>query len=361
MEKIPWWYTEIGEAEKANVLAAFNGKHFSLGPVTSELESKIAQTLGAKYVVVVPSGTSALTAALMAAGVGPGDEVIVPDLTWIATANAAAILGAKVVLVDCQKDLPLMDPDAVRKKISSRTKVIIPVHLNGRSCDLEQLRNIADQSGALLIEDACKAFASNTPRGYLGTVGDLGCFSLGMIAPVSAGYGGAVATGNPEYYEKLLRIRNQGVPLKGEEQYSLLGFNFKYSDILASIGLAQLARLDEKLKHIRTIYDHYKSAISINPYVQLIPVNVAVGEIPLCAEVRSKYREEIISYLARQGVETLRFHRPLHEAAYLGVTGDFPCATSFAQEGFILPCGPSQPLENVRRCIELLQEWRPLL
>lgn len=359
MQKIPWWYTEIGEAEKTKVLAAFDNKHFSLGPVTAELEHEISKTLGAKYVVLVPSGTAALATALMAGGVGPGDEVIVPALTWIATANAAAVIGAKVVLVDCQKELPLIDLEQVREKVSSRTRAIIPVHLNGRSCDLEQLRVIADECGAVLIEDACKAFASNTPKGYLGTIGDLGCFSLGMIAPVSAGYGGAIATNNSEYYEKALRIRNQGVPLSGDEKYSLLGFNFKYSDILASIGLAQLSRLDEKLKHIRTIYDHYKSAISGNPYLQIIPVNVAAGEIPLCAEVRSKYREEIIGYLADQGVETLRFHRPLHEAAYLGVTGNFPGATNFAQEGFILPCGPSQPLENVSRAIQWLQKWKP--
>ncbi len=359
MEKIPWWYTEIGEAEKASVLTAFDHKNFSMGPVTAELELKISQTLGVKYVVLVPSGTAALTAALMAAGVSSGDEVIVPGLTWIATANAAAILGAKVVLVDCQSEVPLIDPDAVKKKISSRTKAIIPVHLNGRACALEELRQMANDCGAVLIEDACKAFASRAPQGYLGTIGGLGCFSLGMIAPVSAGYGGAVVTNNPEYYEKLIRIRNQGVPLKGEEQYALLGFNFKYSDILASIGLAQLSRLDNKLKHIRVIYETYKSALSTHPHLHLISVNVASGEIPLCAEFRSSYREEIISYLADHGVETLRFHRPLHEAAYLKNEADFPNATSFANEGFILPCGPSQPLENVSRCIELLQAWKP--
>lgn len=361
MEKILWWYTEIGEAEKASVLAAFDSKNFSLGSVTAKFEGQIAEVLGAKYVVVTQSGTAALTMAMLAAGIHPGDEVIIPDLTWIATANAAAILGAKVVLADCQKDLPLIDPNEVRKKISHKTKAIIPVHLNGRSCDLEQLRSIANECGAVLIEDACKAFASLSPKGYLGTIGDLGCFSLGMISLVSTGYGGVVATNNPEYYEKLLRIRNQGVPLRGEEDYSLLGFNFKYSDILASIGRAQISCLPEKIKHVRAIYQSYASALSVHPHLRLIPVNEAAGEIPLCAEVRSARREEIMNYLAQYGIETLKFHLPLHHAAYLNNAGDFPCAEELAKEGFILPCGPSQPLENVRRCINLLHEWRPRL
>jgi dTDP-4-amino-4,6-dideoxygalactose transaminase len=151
MQQIPWWYTQIGEEERRSLLSAFEQKRFSQGAVTDEFEQRLAAMLAAPYVVVTTSGTAALTRALLALGVGPGDEVIVPALTWLATANAAAILGARVVLVDCLPDLPLIDPSAVRRKLSARTKVIIPVHLNGRSCRLDELKAIAQEAGAAIV------------------------------------------------------------------------------------------------------------------------------------------------------------------------------------------------------------------
>lgn len=357
MEKIPWWYTEISEAERTKVLAAFENKRFSMGSVTEEMENQIASTLEVPYVVVTSSGTAAITMALMAIGIGPGDEVIVPDLTWIATAQAASILGARVVLVDCLPNLPLMDPLEVKRKITSRTRAIIPVHLNGRSCQMGELLRIARNAGVALIEDACKAFASRTMRGYLGTFGDMGCFSLGMVSLVSAGYGGVVVTNDKSFYEKLKLIRNHGVPREDKEEYTTSGFNFRFSDILAAIGVAQLARLSEKLAHVRRVYQRYVDGLSPLPNVQVIPVDVAAGEVPLCMEVRSRYRDAIITYLEQHGVEALKFHLPLHFAPYLRNTDDFPNASNFAKEGVILPCGPSQPIENVDCCIELLHEW----
>lgn len=355
--RIPWWYTEIGEAEKSEVLVAFEKKRFSLGAFAREFENQFAAMLEVRYAVATTSGTAAITMALMAAGIEPGDEVIIPDLTWIATANAAAILGARVVLVDCLPDVPLIDPSEVRKKITPRTRAIIPVHLSGRSCQMEDLLEISGNAKIAVIEDTCKAMASKTSQGYLGTLGDVGCFSLGMVSLVSTGYGGAMVTNDKNIYEKLILIRNQGVPAQGKEKYLTLSFNFKFSDVLAAIGIGQLSRLGEKLEHVHRVYQRYVEGLSSLPYIQVIPVDTASGKVPLCAEFRSKHREEIIAYLDQNGVETLRFHLPIHRASYLKNTGDFLNASSFAEEGFILPCGPSQPLENVDRCIELLHKY----
>jgi perosamine synthetase len=355
--KIPWWYTEIGEAEKSSVMAAFDNKKFSMGTVTRDFESQMAEKLGVRYAVAVPSGTAALTMALMAAGVTAGDEVVIPDLTWIATANAAAILGARVVLVDCLSDIPLINVKEVKNKITKRTRAIIPVHLNGRACQIDELKEITDGSKITLIEDTCKAFFSKTPQGYLGTLADIGCFSLGMVSLISTGYGGLILTNKKEVFEKLIIIRNQGVPPVGEEQYLTTSFNFKFSDLLAAIGLAQLARLSEKLEHVNKVYKRYVDGLSSLPYIQTIPVDVNLGKVPLCAEFRSTQREQLIAYLQANDVEPLRFHLPLHCAPYLRNSGDFPNASRFAYEGLILPCGPSQPLENVDRCIQLVQSY----
>ncbi len=137
---IPWWYTEIGETEKAIILSAFENKQFSMGPIVADLENSIAKILDVPYVVVVNSGSSGLIMGLLAIGIRPGDEVIVPAITWIATAQAAAILGARVVLVDCFPNSPIINPKEVKKKVTKKTKAIIPVHLNGRACDLDKLR-----------------------------------------------------------------------------------------------------------------------------------------------------------------------------------------------------------------------------
>jgi len=357
VKKISWWYTEIGKKEQKKVLSAFKSRSFSMGQVTRELEKRIALALDVPYVVVTTSGTSAIMMALISIGIKPGDEVIVPDLTWIATANAATILGARVVLADCLPETLLIDPGEVKKKITSRTKAVIAVHLNGRACDLKGLSRITDKTGIYLIEDTCKAFMSKSRNKCLGTFGTLGCFSLGMVSLISTCYGGAVATKDKSLYKKLLLIRNQGVSLKGQEQYILNGFNFKFSDILASIGIAQLGLLNKKIDHVKNIYLRYLEGLKGLPFINMIPVGIESGEVPLLAEVESKHINEIIPYLSKNGVDALRFHLPLHLAPYLKNYGRFPNAVHFAKEGFILPCGPSQPLENVDYCVKLIQNW----
>jgi dTDP-4-amino-4,6-dideoxygalactose transaminase len=352
MKKIPWWFTSIGEQEKEQVIEAFDNRRFSLGKVTEELEKQFAAMLGVPYAVATTSGTAALTMALMSIGIEPGDEVIIPDLGWIATANAAAILGAKVVLVDCLPDSPLIDPKAVEKKITKKTKAIIPVHLNGRACQIEELKKF----NIPIIEDACKAMVSKHKGKCLGTFGQLGCYSLGMVSLISIGYGGMVATSDQKLYEKLILIRNQGVESYENEQYLAKSFNFKISDISAAIGLGQLSRLDQKIEHINKIYRTYKVGIKDLSFIEMIPVDLDNGEKSLLIEVRSKNKKKVMDYLVDNGVEPLNFHIPLHKAPYLNNEGVFPNATSYADESFILPCGPSQPLENIEAVVEILKK-----
>lgn len=366
MNVIPWWYTKLGEEEKTELLSAFEGKYFSQGGITAAFEKQLASLLDVPYAIVTPSGTAAITMSLMASGVGPGDEVIIPALTWIATGNAAAILGARVVLVDCLPDVPLMDPFEVKGKITPRTKAIIPVHLNGRSTSMSEWEAITNEKKIMVVEDACKALTSRSTRGYLGTSADFGCYSLGMISILSIGYGGAIVTNDKELYEKLLIIRNQGVEysispthLDSEEAYAMMGFNFKVSDILAAVGLAQVSRLSEKQAHLLRIYRRYEKGLSDLSYIDLIPNKIEFGEIPILVQVMSDYRHEIMNYLDQQGIGTLKEHIPLNRARYLKNTGKFPNSDIFANKGFVLPCGPSQPLENVDRTIEVLQDFQP--
>ena len=356
--KIPWWFTEVDREEQKMVLAAFKDKCFSMGKYTSMLEEKLSSMLNVPYVVVTNSGTSALTMALLCSGIKEGDEVIVPALTWIATAQAASILGAKVVLADCLSDEPIIDSEKVREKVSGRTRAILPVHLNGRACDLENINQICEEGKICLIEDACKAMGSKyNEDSFMGTIGEMGCFSMGMISLVSCGYGGFVVTRNKETYEKLKSIRNHGI-LSSPERYVYQGFNFKISDVLCSIGVAQVERIEEKTRHVIEIHRRYSEGLSSNEGVSVLKVDVSSGKVPLYTEASSERRTDIEKYLLDNEVEISKFHLPLAAAGYLNAEGECPNAEKFSRECFILPSGPSQPLENIDRCIEILSRFK---
>jgi dTDP-4-amino-4,6-dideoxygalactose transaminase len=209
--EIPWWKNSVGEAEAHQAAAAIVHAHVTMGPLVGQLEEKIAEALGGPYAVATPSGTAALVLALMAVGVRPGDEVIVPNRTFIATAHAALLLGARVVLADVREDLPLMDTAALPGKITSRTKVVMPVHLNGRSVDMEAVNRLAAQHGLYVVEDACQALLSRNAGGFLGTQSHVGCFSLGITKLVASGFGGVAVTRDRTLWERMRLLRNQGL------------------------------------------------------------------------------------------------------------------------------------------------------
>lgn len=356
MSLIPWWHTEIGDAEKAELLSAFGQEKFSQGKIGQRLEAGLAVALGARHVVLTNSGTSALTMALLAASVGPGDEVIVPALTWVATAQAAALLGARAVLADCMRDEPIVDPDDVQAKVTAKTKAIIPVHLNGRCCDLDALRVIARAAGAVLIEDTCKAMMSRSDGACLGTQSDYGCFSLGMISLLSVGYGGFIVTPSLDRADKLRLIRDHGV-IREPEQYAHLGSNYKVSDLLAAIGLGQLSRLQEKIEHLRQVYRMYREGLVGMKNLQVLPVDLTSGRLPTYVEIYAENRTGLVSYLLEHGVQTSAYHLPLSHATYLEAPGRFANSERWARGMVIPPSGPSQSLENVATCVRLLRDW----
>ena len=352
---IPWWYTELGEAEKEKLLEAFSEKRFTISKSVKEVEDRFASLLQVPYTVMVNSGSSALLMALLASGIKAGDEVIVPSLTWIATPQAPALLQAKVTLCDCTEEAPIIDTSYLESIITEKTKAIIPVHLNGRACNLEAIQKIASRYGVAVIEDACKALYSRTSKGFLGTLGDIGCFSLGMISLVSVGYGGMVATRRKDLYEKLLKIRDHGVQ-RTPESYPHLGFNFKISDLLASLAIPQLKNIEQRAQNSVTIHNLYSDMID-HPDIRILPIDKKTGSVPIYTEAYSEKREEIIEYLNQKGIQTSRYHIPVHHAPYLHSAGSFENAERFAKNSFILPSGPSQSLEHIKHAIQTINEF----
>jgi len=355
--EVPFWMTDIGENETATVSETMAAKSFSMGAVTAKMEAEIAKQLDVPYVLCTTSGSMALMMGLMAAGVGSGDEVIVPTRTFIATAHAASLLGAGVVLVDSRSDSPNMDVAEAEKKITPRTKAIMPVHLNGRVCDMAAIHALAEKHGLAVIEDACQGMFSRAADGYQGTLGDCGCFSFGMVKLVSTGQGGAIVTRSEKLYEKLAAMRNHGIADMVSHTYLTTGHNFKFNDLLASIGLWQVRRGPEKAAHVNAVYKRYQEGLDGLSFIELVPVDVEKGEVALWTEAVSEERDNLMAFLAGEGIQTRRFIPCVHTAPHFDSGERFPNSERYSRTGFNLPCGPGLPLDYVGRAIEALKKY----
>ena len=354
MIEISWWRTGFGEEEVRRIADSIAHENISQGPVTAEFERELAGLLDVPYVVATTSGSMALMMALFAAGVGPGNEVIVPNRTWIATAHAPLMLGAKVRFVDVEAGRPIMDVTQIESVITPRTKAIMPVHLNGRSVNMREVQRIAKKHSLTVIEDAAQALGSCNNDGLLGTQSDMGCFSLSVAKIIATGQGGFVVTRNEMLYNKLVAMRSHGVSDVVNANWTQPGFNFRFTDILASIGLVQLKRLPERIEKVKAIYTHYSEAMPDLPFLRFIPVNMEVGEIPIYIEVLCSERDCLIRFLADRGIQVRPFYPDLDTADYFGCVGDFPKSRKFGEQGLFLPSGPDQSLENVDHVLEAL-------
>jgi len=213
------------------------------GPRVAELEAAFAAYCGTKYAVAVNSGTAALHAALFAAGVGPGDEVITVPFSFIATINPIIFLGATPVLVDIEPETFNMDVRQVEAAITSKTKAIMPVHLYGQPADCDELRAIAKKHNLVIIEDACQAIGAAYGDKKAGSLGDMGCFSLYATKNIMCGEGGMITTDNKEYVEAMKRFRQHG--MSGPYQYEHVGYNYRMTDLLATVATVQLSKVDD--------------------------------------------------------------------------------------------------------------------
>jgi len=354
---IAWWRTHFDEDDIASVVHSIKSECISMGKVTEEFEQKIADVLNVPYVVATSSGSTALTMALMAIGIDVGDEVIVPNRTWIATAHAPAILGAKVVLVDVLPNIPIIDASKIEEKITSRTKAIIPVSLNGRGVNMPEILKIADKHGLAVIEDAAQSFLAKEKGSYAGTMARMGCFSLSVAKLIPTGQGGFVVTSDSELYKQLKRIRTHGIDDVINCEYHQLGFNFRITDLQSSLGITQLAKASKRIAAINEIYAIYQSELSHLKHISLIPSHPSDGEIPLYIEALSEKREALINYLANKSIQTRPFYPNLDTAKYLNAVGEFPSSRIFSQQGLFLPSGPAQTHETIYRVCNEIKEF----
>jgi perosamine synthetase len=353
---IPWWRVKFSEEDIKKVSESIRNEKMSMGSVTEEFEYRMGEALDVPYVVATSSGSIALLMSMMALGIKAGDEVIIPNRTWIATAHAPMILGAKPVLVDVLPDRPIMNTSLIKEKINSKTKAIIPVQLCGCAVEMEEVWKIAKEYNLPVVEDTAQGLFSKYKGEYMGTQSDVGCFSMAVSKLVSTGQGGFVVTRNRELYEQFKLIRTHGVAnVNAATPFTQVGFNFRYTDIHASIGLVQLDKVNERIDNLKKLYEKYKICLSDLNFLKLIPVNIERGEIPLYIEVLVEEREKLVEYLSSNSIETRLFYPDLDSATHLKCKGDFPNARLFGKQGLVLPSGPDQSEENLDYVLDKLR------
>lgn len=305
---------------------------------TKEFEEKFADTIGVKYAVATNNGTVALALSLMALGIGRGDEVIVPDYTMIATPNSVLLAGAKPVFADIESETLCLDIDKL--PITKKTKAVIHVSINGRSGDIIKLQKLCKANNIHLIEDSCQSFTSKYKGKFLGTFGEVGCFSLTFHKIITTGNGGVIVTNSNDLQDKIRKLKNFGRSGGGEDYHESIGFNFKFSDTQAVIGLAQLDNIAERIKRKRAMYRFYKNKLSAIPEVEFIKTDLnettpLFGDILVPAESRSK----LMDYLKKNNIGSRAFYPSINsQPAYRGYTKTkFPVSSELSQRGLWLP------------------------
>ncbi len=339
--KIPWWQPEIGSREAELLRDVLASNYLNDGDVTQHFEKEISARLGVPYGVAVTSGTSALYLSLMALGIGHGDEVIVPDVTFIATANAVTMTGARPILVDVCAETLTMDPSSFEKAITARTKAVAPVHVSGRGGTIFEILEVADRKGIPVVEDAAEALFSLCENKFLGTVGITGCFSFSPNKTITAGQGGMVVTSDPVVHNRLRELKDQGRPVRGtggDDIHGSIGFNFKFTNLQAAVGLGQLVYLDSRVERQKRIHEIYRAELEDINGIQLLPFDTAGGEVPQWTDAIAENRDKLDSYLNEQNVQCRRFWFPIHtQQPYREPDDRFPNSTRMTRNAIWLP------------------------
>ena len=350
-----WWFTRISEKSKNESIKSINNNYFTQGARTKLVETKLSKIFK-KPVIFTQNGTSAILMAILSLNLKKKDEIIVPNFGWIATVQPLALLGIKFKLLDVSKELPNINIETLKNKISKNTRAIIFVHFHGHTDNSVEISEFCKKKNIIFIEDACKAIMSKTRNNKLaGTLGDIGCFSTGMVSLLNSGYGGFIVINNKKYEKKLRLIKDHGI-VRQNETYPLLGLNFKTSDILSSFLIAQIEKVYKKIDKLNKIYNMYmkikNSKIRILSYKK--------NEIPLCIDLYCEKISKIKKIFKHHRIPFVGLHKPFNQAEFLKISSNkrFINSNKFYKNTIMPPCGPDQNIKIIKKTINLLNNCK---
>lgn len=358
--KVPIAKPIIGDEEIENVVEVLKSGMIAQGPKVTEFEEKFAQWVGAKYGVAVNSGTAALHVALLSCGIGEGDEVITTPFTFIASGNSILYTGAKPVFADIDLKTYTIDPKSVEKQITENTKAILPVQLYGQSANMDEITEIAEKYGLIVIEDAAQAHGATCNGANVGSMGDMSCFSFYPTKNMTTSEGGIITTDDEDLAEKAKMFRAHGS--SSRYHHDAIGYNFRMTDIGAAIGLAQLDKIDgfnekrianaaylnEGLKDVDGVITPYCAYGSKHVYHQYT-IRVEKGD-----------RDDWVEIINDEGVGTgIHYPIPLYNQPIyksLGISGNCPNAELAANNVISLPVHPSLSEDDLDLVIEAVKK-----
>jgi perosamine synthetase len=358
MKQIPWWSPQVASEDFSLVADVLRSNFVNDGPITEKFEREIASLVGARHAVAVTSGTTALYLGLKALGVGHGDEVIVPDVTFIATANAVTMTGATAVLVDVDPQTLTLSPAACADAITPRTRAIVPVHLSGRAGTINEILSLAESRGLPVLEDAAEALLSRHQGKYLGTLGRAGCYSFSPNKTITTGQGGMIVTNDDEMHTRLRKLKDQGRLLRTSDVHDSVGFNFKFTNLQAALGLGQLNHLQERVKRQKRICDIYREELSGLQAITLMQVNTAEGECPQWTDALVERRDELEKFFDGRQIGYRRFWPALHtQAPYRLPDERFPNTTRLWPRAIWFASAFQLTDEDVRQVCRSIREF----
>ena len=372
---LPYGRQWLDEADIDAVVHVLRSAWLTTGPKVEEFEREFARLTGAGQAVALNSGTAALHAAVFAAGIGPGDEVILPPLTFAASANAVLYLGGKPVFADCLPDTLLLDPAQVERKITPRTKAVIAVDYAGQPCDYEALQALANRYGVKLIADACHSLGGSYQGRQVGSLAELNAFSFHPVKTITTGEGGLVTAADGELAEKMRAFRNHGITTDfrqrseaGSWLYEMvtLGFNYRLSDIACALGLSQLSRLPAMLARRREIAALYNEAFSANPAVTPLTQRPDresgwhLYVVRLNTEKLRVPRSLVFTALRAENIGVNVHYLPVYRHPYyqnLGYSNSLcPVAEAAYEEMLTLPLFPAMTGQDVNDVVRALEK-----
>ena len=327
---------------------------------TAEFERMIAEYTGSRFCCAVPNGTSALTIALWAGGIGPGDEVLVPNYTHIATANAVKLVGATPVVVDIEPQTLCMDWNCAMKAVTKMTRAAILVSLNGRAPDMDIFQGFCNTRGIMFIEDACQSlgsfqspsymFGSNRYKKHLGTFGDIGIFSFSSPKIITTGQGGALVTDDWELYDKIEKLKDWGREKSGTDRHDWLGYNFKFTDLQAVIGIEQMKKLPWRVKRKKEIYRLYHELLS--HLYEFIPNHLEAT--PWFVDIYLDDPQGLQDHLKENGIGSRLVYPPLNEQKVYADGKEYPVSKKYCHRGLWLPSSVSLTNEQITGICECM-------
>ena len=336
----------MDDDEKKELISVINSGWFTEASKTKKFEKMFADFVGAKYACAVTSGTTALYVGLKALGIKSGNEVLIPDLTFVAGPNSVEAVGAKPVLVDIERDSLNIDSKKIKQNITKQTKAIMPVDFNGRSPDMNKIIDLANRYNLSIIEDAAHGLGCFYGKKHVGAVSDIAIFSFSTPKIITTGQGGMIVTNNKKLYEKCEAVKDFGRKPNTKQNMRMafdhptIGYNFKFTEFQAAIGIAQMKKLRKRMILKKKMFKLYKELLSKVSCVNFIETNldeVTPWMVDILVDSKRK-RDAMIKHLEKNNVESRIFYPPIHRLSpYRNKDAKFKITSEISDKGLWLP------------------------